>query len=330
MNRQEGRIFGGYLGGKIIAERWRGKEREYLLNPNKCNECGHDLDWKHKNNKFCSSSCAAKFHNKNRIDKCPNKNGTKVIKCCECETTFIANIRSHSTKCLSCKEIKNIKVCQICGSRDCQKIGVCKFPKVILVGDFHKYFGFNIETLGNSKVFEEFERVKTKIEDLYLTYSLQDICNLIEYPKNVATLYSTLKRLGIQFRNLSDSTRKSIKDFKLGNVPISHPRYKTGWHETWEGKKIFYRSSYELEYAIQLDEQGISYETELLRVEYWDSQQLKYRIAIPDFYLLESKTIVEIKSDWTYNEQNMKDRVKKFKELGYNFKLILNKQEVQI
>jgi predicted nuclease of restriction endonuclease-like RecB superfamily len=55
---------------------------------------------------------------------------------------------------------------------------------------------------------------------------------------------------------------------------------------------------------------------------------LKQRVAIPDFYLSESNTIVEIKSNWTYDEQNMKDKFKVYKEHGYNFKLILEGKEV--
>lgn len=54
------------------------------------------------------------------------------------------------------------------------------------------------------------------------------------------------------------------------------------------------------------------------------------RVAIPDFYIPSTNTIVEIKSTYTLDVQNMKDKVKKYKELGYDFKLILNHQEVNI
>ena len=40
--------------------------------------------------------------------------------------------------------------------------------------------------------------------------------------------------------------------------------------------------------------------------------------------------IVEIKSDWTLNIQEMKDKVKAYNDLGYNFKLILEHQEVDL
>ena len=41
-------------------------------------------------------------------------------------------------------------------------------------------------------------------------------------------------------------------------------------------------------------------------------------------------TIVEIKSNYTLDIQEMKDKVKEYKNLGYNFKLILEHQEVDL
>lgn len=76
---------------------------------------------------------------------------------------------------------------------------------------------------------------------------------------------------------------------------------------------------------MQLDVQRVRYDVENLRIEYWDSQMAEYRIAIPDFHLPDTNEIVEIKSTWTYNEQNMSDRFYRFRQLGYNCKLILDK-----
>ena len=53
-------------------------------------------------------------------------------------------------------------------------------------------------------------------------------------------------------------------------------------------------------------------------------------MAIPDFYIKDENLIVEIKSQFTLNVQNMKDKAKAYKELGYNFKLILEHQEIDI
>ena len=54
------------------------------------------------------------------------------------------------------------------------------------------------------------------------------------------------------------------------------------------------------------------------------------RIAIPDFYLPETNTIIEIKSSWTLDKQNMIDKRNSYINLNYNFKLILEHQEIDI
>lgn len=46
-----------------------------------------------------------------------------------------------------------------------------------------------------------------------------------------------------------------------------------------------------------------------------------------DFHLTDSNTIVEIKSEYFYDEQNMKDKFQKYRELGYDCKLILENIE---
>ena len=78
--------------------------------------------------------------------------------------------------------------------------------------------------------------------------------------------------------------------------------YKHGIHLTWMGTEIYYRSSYELDFAKELDKKRIVYEVERLKIEYFDTQRQEMRIAIPDFYLPETNTIIEIKSSWTLDK----------------------------
>lgn len=47
-----------------------------------------------------------------------------------------------------------------------------------------------------------------------------------------------------------------------------------------------------------------------------------YRVAIPDFLLINSNEIVEIKSRVTFKKQNMLDKFKRYKELGYKPKML--------
>lgn len=118
---------------------------------------------------------------------------------------------------------------------------------------------------------------------------------------------------------VSDSISKLFVD---GDYVVNN-QYKTGHHTTWNNKKVFYRSSYELDYAEELDDKKIDYEMESLRIQYFDSKKKITRTAIPDFYLPDQNKIVEIKSNYTYDEQNMKDKFKAYKKHGYEIELIL-------
>lgn len=65
-----------------------------------CLECNNET----KNPKFCSSSCSAKFNNKNR-GKCLNRDNTKPAICNSCFSSIIVNIRANLkvVKCKLCK-----------------------------------------------------------------------------------------------------------------------------------------------------------------------------------------------------------------------------------
>lgn len=67
-----------------------------------------------------------------------------------------------------------------------------------------------------------------------------------------------------------------------------------------------------------------------LRIRYFDSKKKAFRIAVPDFHLLDSNELVEIKSNYTFDRQNMLDRFVAYREKGYGTRLILDKQEVSI
>lgn len=140
-------------------------------------------------------------------------------------------------------------------------------------------------------------------------------------------LQKIFKANSIAFRDSIESQKVALEEGRK-SIQVDSIHFKAGHHTSWEGLEIFYRSSYELEFAQQLDEQKISYRVESLRIRYFDSQQQKERVAVPDFYLPETNEIVEIKSSWTYDEQLMKDKFKAYREAGYSPKLILDKKEI--
>ena len=67
-----------------------------------------------------------------------------------------------------------------------------------------------------------------------------------------------------------------------------------------------------IDYAIELDNKQIDYEMEFLHIKYYDTQLNEYRCAIPDFYIPSRNEIVEIKSVYTLDIQNMKDKFKSY------------------
>lgn len=54
-----------------------------------------------------------------------------------------------------------------------------------------------------------------------------------------------------------------------------------------------------------------------MRIKYYDTVRNEERIAIPYFHLINENQITEIKSAFTFVKQNMIDKIKAYKELGY-------------
>jgi len=146
-----------------------------------------------------------------------------------------------------------------------------------------------------------------------------------EYGLRTNTIYNYFKKNGIKLRSVSEATNLAILEGR--ESPPSSKCYKNVWHTTWNKNKVYLRSSYELDYAKKLDKLKIEYSVEKIRIKYYDSIKKCTKIAIPDFYLPKSNTLVEIKSTYTYNNINMEDKIKAYLKSGYNFKLILDKKE---
>lgn len=155
--------------------------------------------------------------------------------------------------------------------------------------------------------------------------SLPDIKE--KYDIRINSSHFFFKMNDIDLRNLSDSIHIAFKNGKC-SPEHCNSNFMTGYHTTWDNKEVFLRSSYELDYAKQLDDYRIVYEVESKRIVYYDSILGKKRVAIPDFYLPELNMIVEIKSSYTYDKINMLDKFKEYSKLGYKTKLILDKKEI--
>lgn len=294
-----------------------------------CENCGKEHFGDYGSGRFCSESCARAFSTKYKLK-------TKIIICKNCGKEVQVKRNSGEKYCDECKKQLKIikpKKCKICGSFYYNKCDneFCLHHNMQQLKTLIKYFGFDKTKLGTNNVEEEFNRIRNILYKLYWDDKLcgEEISNMFNYKNAHNLTQSVFKYLNIQTRNLSECISNSYLQNRLQIKFVSN-QYKSGWHKTWNGKDVYLRSSFELDYANYLDENKIDYEVEKLRIKYFDTKLNKERCAIPDFYIPSDNMIVEIKSNWTLDVQNMKDKVKAYKENGYKFKLILNKNEVNL
>ena len=305
-----------------------------------CKNCGKEyelqltereyLTGKHSYKNFCSKSCA---NTRCHTSKTKQKIGNSVKNSESYKAAQLNRKKNSKNYVYDENKQEYIKICKkpYCGSYELNE----KYPEISKRQSpkwFNKLipFGLDISTLGTERfiieyfkckklLYEEYVVNKLSPKDIYLKYNCSTHIN------NSETLLHVFKDWGFTTRSLSESNINARLQGKLQNA--FHTQYNCDWHTTWDNKEVYLRSSYELEYAQELDSKQIKYEVESLRIKYFDTKENTYRCAIPDFYLPDINTIVEIKSSWTYDEQNMKDKFKAYKELGYNTKLILDKVE---
>lgn len=301
--------------------------REYNNTSNKkCPNCGilivSNID--NKRNKFCSQSCSAEYN---------NLNSKKIKKICSiCGNDYIGceKIKKYKSKCKRCRKLKKI-ICKICGKKKCNKSNkLCESPKSFVLLHLEK-FNLNIEKVGSNEIFEEFSKIGDILRDDYYNkeLDLKQIREKYKY-KDHTNVMKIMDVFGIKRRCLSEAIFNGLKNGRIKISTKLKTKFKRGWHTSWEGKKFYYRSSYELKYCKELDDKKIKYSLEELRIPYFDSNKRKKRVAFPDFYLPDTNEIIEIKSCYTYNEQEMKDKFKAYRDLGYKCKLIVDFKEVVI
>jgi hypothetical protein len=351
---------------KLLKEQ---RIKEYNKNPKCCLYCNAPISYERKSAKFCNSSCAAKYNNHNRVVTEAHKEKTsktmkskplREVKCCRCGNITYTNstCKTRRILCDNCRDTKNRpkcpkhrkrretntsskyrKPCKWCGAKrgQCKHPEICKLHQVI-TRSLIPNFEFDSSTIGTERIYEEFIRVKDMLYDLYWNQqlSLQEIKD--KFPKckkELSALRLMLIAIGIQTRTPKQAVNNFIKqhpDRAINQYELNkNYQFKSGWHTTWNNKQIFYRSSDELNFALQLDEKKINYEVEKVRIFYYDTQKQCERLAIVDFYLPDTNEIFEIKGYMWYNEttkQNMRDKFAAYKKAGYIPHLIVNNSEI--
>lgn len=302
-----------------------------------CENCGLEHNGSYGSGRFCSEICARSYSTKNENKK------KKKAQCIICGKDIYINKRasSRTCKCVSCKEkyhkSSDLRKCKLCGSSyykyngGCNNL-FCKTHTLTQIKSLIKSLYFDKRKLGTPDIETEFNRVRDTLIYLYeeKRLSLNEIGELygLKYPNNLSKIF---KYLGIPVRTRKEVTENAILTGRLSpQQNYKTFQFKSEYHTTWDNKIVYLRSSYESDYANELDRSKILYEVESLRIKYFDTKLNKYRCAIPDFYMPSENLIVEIKSSYTLDLQNMKDRIKSYKENGYSVKVICNHKEIDI
>lgn len=314
MNRSDAGKLGYIKAKQTIEENYNDRVNNYYINPKHCLYCNCVIPYDKRYNKFCCKNHAASYNNKHR-DHSIYENISNLLK-----NKSIAPNKNKTKR----------NTCKICGALrgECKDSYVCS--KYRLFNGLIK-FGFDINTKGTEKIIDEFYRVRNIIEKFYLLNGSNNdkLIETFNYYGGSSNFHKILKTLDIQTRNLSEGQIFSLESGNRIDMPQVNS-YHDEYHKTWDNNIVYLRSSYETDYANILDDNKIHYEVESLKIKYFDTQLNKERIAIPDFYIRDKNLIVEIKSNFTLDIQNMKDKVISYKNNGYDFKLILEHKEVDL
>ena len=305
-----------------------------------CENCGKEHNGLYGSGRFCSKECARSFSTKYI------KNKKKTTNCIECGKEIEIGLRADVSKC-RCKECseqhtkhrhagyikqKYNNICLICGNElnDLGKCNndICKKFTYIQVKNIVNTFKGDFSKIGTNEIFDELNKIRKLLYHLYWVEEMSsiDIAKYFDYDRKHCIIQEFFKYLNIPKRTLKEAGNIASLQGKLVSRGGLN-QYKCSWHTTWDGNEVYFRSSYELDFAKELDERKIHYEVENLRIKYFDTQRNEYRCAIPDFYIPETNTIYEIKSCWTTDIQNLIDKEQEYKKLGYNYILVFEHTE---
>ena len=306
----------------------------------RCENCGKqyliskEIDY--ASTRFCSISCARSFSSKN-----VNHSSTKLSKCINCGKEIYIKINS-SHKTAKCDFCRRLSFCPICGRLKNNPSSNCNNSFCLEHNPQHfrnliKYFGFNESKYGTEEVENEFNRVRQELYGLYWDQGLSSTEIALRYnyqggSSNITQKFFK-KYLNIPIKDQSYSVKENYTKGRTRIAELSETNnypYKHGKHITWNNKEVYFRSQYELDYALELDLKRVDYDMECLRIKYFDTKTQSYRCSIPDFYIPSQNLIVEIKSSYTLDVQNMRDRFIEYRNQGYNCKCICDYVEIEI
>lgn len=318
--------------------------KEISIESRRCELCKKEHDGSYGSGRFCSQKCARTASNifcdkeqkSKRISKSlKSRSREEIIESCKKNIiTYNKNhpnnqkrmpytyIKVYNEKTNKFRLVSKKKICRICGSidGDCLHPDICNYLKRCKMLNL-KSFGFDDSKLGTIEIYNEIIKFQEKLRKLYINdkLSIQEIqrkYNLTDW----FIVAFWLKKFNIKTRDFSEANTLAYLQGKIHGK--CNNQYKSYHHKTWFGEEVYLRSSYEEDFANELDNKKIKYEVESFRIPYFSTLKQKQKVSIPDFYVPETNTLYEIKGDFTYTKQDIEDRFKEYQKLGFS-KIIL-------
>ena len=267
----------------------------------KCNDCG-EIFWitPEHHLRYNNGGCP-NCHNI-KILKCSicgkdvyvNKHSTyKTVICDECKNKVKQNNKEQKQKrnikeqrkqsnkknfnCNNDVLKKEIVKCPFCGifhkkGEKCINDLCNQYNSISLLKKFIP-FGFDFSKIGTLDYIDEYYKSINLILNEYYDNELsaEDIFNkynCINYFKSSRTIYNIIVSLGFKPRTLSEAVSLSYKHNDKNMFVNIRKIIK---HTSWNGNEYTLRSSYELDFALDLDKKKISYIVEFKRIEYYDT-----------------------------------------------------------
>ena len=266
----------------------------------RCLQCGKEIP---EGRKFCSSSCSAKYSNVRRQRR---------------PWTEEQHLKNRKPK----KEI----VCKYCGKPGKQVCDECR--PYVHVQAFMQKLG---ETEGGLK--QRYVKAEESLKRMYLEENLSTVEIYKKTGISSGEVSRYLRKAGVIPRTSLEGQKLAIS---LGKKKIPEiqdfKKFRGIVHKTWFGSNVYLRSSYEKDFAKDLDSKKIFYKVEPFQVVYKLSSDGSIHRSLPDFYLPETNELVEIKSYYTLKGrvEEMKDKFREYLNQGYIPKLILEHKEIDI
>lgn len=237
-----------------------------------------------------------------------------------------------NSSCDKCRKLRPIqkrknRICKYCWEKKWScKSKFCK--KFQLLPGLIKYFWFDKNKLGHFSAVTEYYRIEFMLRRDYLKnkLSIPDLIKKYWYYDHPRNFSKILDSIGIKKRTPQDwSTLKRLAG--LTRLWTRKFPFKQQWHTTREWTQVYLRSSYETEVANKLDLLKTPYITEKPIIQYIN-EKWNPSAAYPDFYLPDHNILIEVKSTYFRNKENMELKFKAYEALWYKCVLIVDKKVV--